>query len=63
MDDLLWAEDRGFRALLSGLKEYYLDNAHRVLEEAPASLEVLMVRCPKLHLELYAAGIKRARRA
>ncbi|KXZ51141.1 hypothetical protein GPECTOR_13g628 [Gonium pectorale] len=60
--DLLWAEARGFASLLAGLKAYYLDHAHAVLEEAPASLEQLMTSSPKLHLELYAAGIKRARR-
>ncbi|PNH10869.1 Kelch-like protein 30 [Tetrabaena socialis] len=60
--DLLWAEARGFAGLLAGLKAFYLDNAHRVLEEAPDSLEVLMLRSPRLHLDLYAAGIKRARR-
>ncbi|GIM12505.1 hypothetical protein Vretimale_15833, partial [Volvox reticuliferus] len=60
VEDLLWAEGRGFEELLTGLKAYYLANAHRILEEAPHSLEVLMMRSPKLHLELYAAGIKRA---
>ncbi|GLI66234.1 hypothetical protein VaNZ11_009973, partial [Volvox africanus] len=62
VEDLLWAEARGFEELLTGLKGFYLANAHRILEEAPGSLEVLMVRSPRLHLELYAAGIKRAKR-
>ncbi|KAG2498365.1 hypothetical protein HYH03_003624 [Edaphochlamys debaryana] len=62
VDELLWAERRGFGALLDGLKSRYLEEAAAVLEEAPESLERLMLKSPKLHLELYAAGIKRQRR-